>query len=225
MMNSLPFRVLLAIKRSFLVARIILAEQGYSRSVVTGRPVDGDGSPIPWFTYPAIEYLKQFDFSGKRVFEYGSGNSSLFWAARSASVIAVESSEEWHRNVSAMAPSNLEVRLHTDRDGYVNSIAAGSDSFDIIVVDGKWRNACVRACEPFLSDAGFIIIDNSDRHYRACDELRDKGYFQIDFSGCSPINRYASTTSLLLKRPLDQRTGYSQSSPVAGLAALAGDDD
>jgi hypothetical protein len=225
MKNSLPFRVLLAIKRSFLVARIILAEQGYSRSVATGKPVDGDGAPIPWFTYPAIEYLKQFDFSSKRVFEYGSGNSSLFWAARSASVIAVESSEEWHRYVSATAPPNLEVRLHTDRDGYVTSIAAGNDSFDIIVVDGKWRNACIRTCEPHLRDGGVIIVDNSDRHYRACDELREKGYFQIDFSGCSPINRYASTTSLFLKLPLNQSGTYRQSLPVGGLEERAGDDD
>jgi hypothetical protein len=225
MKDSLPFRVLLAIKRSFIIARVMLVKQGYSRSVVTGRPVDGGGVPIPWFTYPAIEYLKQFDFSRKRVFEYGSGNSSLFWAARSASVIAVESSEIWHRHISTMAPSNLEVLLHTDRDGYVNSIAAANDSFDIIVVDGKWRNACVRASESFLRDGGFIIVDNSDRHYRACDELREKGYFQIDFSGFSPINRYASTTSLLLKSPLDQRAGYRQSSPVGGLAERAGDDD
>lgn len=225
MKNSLPLRLLLAIKRSFIIAWVLLAGQGYSRSVVTGRPVDGSGAPIPWFTFPAIEYLKQFDFSQKRVFEYGSGNSSLFWAARCAGVISVESSESWHRHISSMAPDNLEVLLHPDRDGYVNSIAARNESFDVIVVDGKWRNACIRASEPLLRAGGMIIVDNSDRHYRACDELRDLGYFQIDFSGFSPINRYASTTSLFLKVPLDQRTGFSQSSPVGGLGERASDDD
>ena len=33
---------------------------------------------MPWYTYPVIEYLQQFDFSKLTVFEYGSGNSSCY---------------------------------------------------------------------------------------------------------------------------------------------------
>lgn len=28
--------------------------------------VDRDGNPIPWYTYPAIEYLSQFDYRDKK---------------------------------------------------------------------------------------------------------------------------------------------------------------
>ena len=33
---------------------------------------DRDGNPIPWYTYPAIEYLSQFDYSDKKIFERGA---------------------------------------------------------------------------------------------------------------------------------------------------------
>ena len=39
--------------------------------------LDREGRPIPWYTYPAIEYLASLDLSGMKVLEYGSGNSSL----------------------------------------------------------------------------------------------------------------------------------------------------
>lgn len=29
--------------------------------------IDKDGNPIPWYTYPAIEYLSQFDYGDKKV--------------------------------------------------------------------------------------------------------------------------------------------------------------
>ena len=44
--------------------------------------MDRDGNPLPWYTYPAIEYLRQFDYKDKKVFEFGCGFSSLFWALR-----------------------------------------------------------------------------------------------------------------------------------------------
>lgn len=219
------FKVLLAVKRSLKVAGILLVNHGYFRSVVNGAPVAADGEPLPWFTYPAIEYLKQFDFSGKRVFEYGAGNSSLFWAARVREVVAVESDRRWFDRISGACPANLLLNLHTDRESYVASISGKGGKFDVIVIDGKWRNACAAFCVAYLNINGMIIVDNSDRHYKGCDLLREKGFFQIDFSGFSPINRYASTTSVLIKLPLDQRTGYCQASPVGGLAVRAGDDD
>ena len=51
--------------------------------------VDKDNNPIPWYTYPAIEYLSQFDYSNKEIFEYGCGYSSMFWANRAKKVTSI----------------------------------------------------------------------------------------------------------------------------------------
>ena len=223
--NTMLFRIFLAIKRSLRVSGVLLVKQGYFRSVVKGAPVTADGEPLPWFTYPAIEYLKQFNLSEKRVFEYGAGNSSLFWAARAREVVAVESDRHWFNRISGVCPPNLFLNFHANKKDYISCITRQEGKFDVIVIDGQWRNACAAICDTYLNKDGMIIFDNSDRHYKGCDLLREKGYLQVDFCGFSPINRYASTTSLLLKLPLDQRAWYRQSSPIGGLAELAGDDD
>ena len=67
--------------------------------------IDGNGRPIPWYTYPAIEYLSNLDLSQKRVFEYGSGNSSLWWATRCQEIVAIELDREWYNKVNAIKPS------------------------------------------------------------------------------------------------------------------------
>lgn len=224
MTRGIHFRMLLALKRAYSVIRILLFGQGYLRSVLRGRPVDGGGRPLPWFTYPAIEYLQQFDFSERAVFEYGAGNSSLYWAARAQRVVSVESSEQWYQYVAGIAPRNLELLLEPEREGYVSAIRKQAHKFDVIVLDGRWRNACAAACEPCLADGGMIIIDNSDRHYRACDELREKGYFQIDFSGFCPANTHTSTTSLFIRMPVTQQGNFTCPQPVGGAGNVAGDD-
>ena len=57
--------------------------------------IDRDGNPIPWYTFPAIEYLSQFDYGQKQVFEYGCGSSSHFWAARAKYVVSIEDNPKW----------------------------------------------------------------------------------------------------------------------------------
>lgn len=55
-------------------------DYGQLRTIREKRCIDKLGNPIPWYTYPAIEYLKTIDFSRKLVFEYGGGSSTLWWA-------------------------------------------------------------------------------------------------------------------------------------------------
>ena len=64
---------------SLKAARVLWRDYVHLKSVVAQRPVDADGRPLPWYTYPAIEYLEQLDFRDRTVFEFGSGASTLFW--------------------------------------------------------------------------------------------------------------------------------------------------
>jgi hypothetical protein len=53
------------------VVRTLWFDYAHLRSAVKGQPVNARGEPVPWYTYPAIDYLRQLDFSDKTVFEYG----------------------------------------------------------------------------------------------------------------------------------------------------------
>ena len=78
----------------YRILKIIEFDYGHFLTVKSGKAVDNDGSPIPWFTYPAIDYLKQLDFSEKDIYEYGAGYGSYFWANRAKSITSVENDKD-----------------------------------------------------------------------------------------------------------------------------------
>ena len=75
----------------YLRAHKYLEQSGWFESVKQQRPVDRKKNPLPWYTYPAISYLSAKDVSALSVFEFGSGGSTLWWAARArhASLISL----------------------------------------------------------------------------------------------------------------------------------------
>lgn len=52
---------------------ILAFEYGQFKTIKNWDCVDKNGNPIPWYTYFAIEFLNNLDFSKKNVFEYGGG--------------------------------------------------------------------------------------------------------------------------------------------------------
>jgi hypothetical protein len=57
-------------------------------------------TPSPWMTFDAIDFLRSWLPPNARVFEYGSGGSTLFWLSRGVSCISVEHDPSWYRIVS-----------------------------------------------------------------------------------------------------------------------------
>src|SRR6185369_14774978 len=72
---------------------------GHGRSSLRAMAVWRNGQPIPWYTYPCIELLfaraQCGAFSGRRVLEFGAGQSTLWWAGHAAEVIALEAPGPW----------------------------------------------------------------------------------------------------------------------------------
>lgn len=167
--------------------------------------VDRAGNPIPWYTYPATEYLKQLDLSDKTVFEYGSGNSTLFWAARARKVVSIENDRTWFDKIRTQAPSNVEYILRDEEAAYLDAIDAYPHSFDIIVIDGSYRFECAKKALCKLSKGGFIILDNSDWMEDTTELLRAADLIEVDMSGFGPINGYTWTTSFFLSRDVQLR--------------------
>lgn len=81
---------------------------GWQHSVVRQRSVNADG-PVPWITYPALRQLERVVQPHHRVFEYGAGHSSLWWAARVREIVSVEHDPAWAAEIGAAAPANLTV--------------------------------------------------------------------------------------------------------------------
>lgn len=180
----------------------LLEDYGWSRSIRENKCVDKDGNPIPWFSYPAIDFLCQLDYSDKDVFEYGSGFSTLYWGARAKSVHSVESDLKWIEKIQPQIPGNCKlIPTSLDIEEYSGKISS-FQQFDIIVVDGyiNTRVACSVKSLQHLKPGGIIILDNSDRCLNSAAVLRNAGLIQSDFTGFAPLSAHAQTTSVFFSR-------------------------
>lgn len=63
-----PIRILGAV---VLGPWLFVVRTCYFRSAIKQAAVDSSGDPIPWFTYPAIDFLRTRRYDGKRVLEFG----------------------------------------------------------------------------------------------------------------------------------------------------------
>lgn len=187
----------------------------------------------PWITYTAIEWAEQHIRPDMRIFEWGSGGSTVFWARRAASVVAVEHDEQWASRVSsALAAQNLanahchHVATPAMRAGaadssfvhrakhatldcrdYVQFIDRFDDaSLDLIVVDGVCRPPCARRAIPKVRPGGYLMLDNSDRH--EYDDVRTwlKELPCTEFPGITPYKTLRSRTTIW-QFPADNAAG------------------
>ena len=176
-------------------------ESGWLESVLQEKPVSKAGAPIPWYTYPAIEFVEPRVRADFRVFEYGSGWSTAWWAQRVESVFAVEHDAKWFGMVESQLPVNARVSLRTDAERYIGELDACGGDFDIVVIDGEHRNQCARAAAARLKPSGAILFDNSDRlsFSDGVRYLSDSGWLRIDFFGLTPSYPYKACTSLFFR--------------------------
>ena len=190
------------------------------------KPLDSNNDPLPWYTYPAIEFLYQFDFSNCDIFEFGSGNSSLFWGKRAKTVISVESDREWFDSVKNKISENQKILFASDKMDYVHSIQASNQVFDIVIVDGMWRGLCTVEAVKSMKPGGFIIFDNLDWYPASSKFLRENGFLQIDFVGFGPVNTIAWCTSIFLKGDccIPRRSDVDTVQVLDGIVQLAPDD-
>lgn len=173
---------------------------GFVESTNVSEPKDAQGNWIPLFTYPCVEYLRQFDLRGKQVFEWGSGASTLYWLQRAKSVTSIENNPQWFDAMVRMTDNKARLILD-ETDRFPFRIRDEVDKFDVIVIDSYgYRYDCAVEAVDKLAAGGVIILDNSDWHPGTAGVLKKRGLIQVDFSGFKVTECHASTTSLFLHR-------------------------
>jgi len=148
---------------------------------------------IPWIPFECQDYLRTLIKPSFHVFEYGSGGSTLFFAAGTQSVVSVEHDPEWYEQVSRIIrnerlthcdcrfippsepkenPAGVPAFVNyvggdypnrTFLD-YVRAIDSFPDaSFDLVSVDGRARNSCLFHAKPKVKPGGYLLLDNAER--------------------------------------------------------------
>lgn len=183
-----------------------LRGHGWFASVIRKRPVDSHGMPLPWLSYPFIDFIDPRLDPCMKVLEFGTGYSTLYWSERTGQVFGIEHDPAWKAELEASLPANADVRLvefdPRNPDAYAKAADNWGMRFDIIVVDGPERNATLLHAVELLSDSGVIVLDNASRErYRASADLLQSrlGFRRIDFKGMCPGAARESCTTLFYR--------------------------
>lgn len=149
----------------------------------------------PWLADEAVAELRKLVTADTRVFEWGSGGSTLFFLDQGAHVVSVEHHADWSKKVAefvvagddgthmaraalhCIAP-NAKAPPGSDPCNYLKCTSSDKreyraycehilqyapDSFDLVLVDGRARPACVWLAVPRVAPGGIIVLDDCQR--------------------------------------------------------------
>lgn len=180
-----------------------LRDDGWFESFNTKSSINKNGDPISWYTYSFITFLEPRLKKDFKVFEYGSGNSTFWYAERVGYLKCVEHDKKWYERNRSLYPANVNAILKSfSLDGsYANEINADDIKYNIIIIDGVDRNNCVRLSINKLTDDGVVIYDNTQvQEYKASIEfLLQQEFKKLDFEGLLPIVSYNNTTTIFYR--------------------------
>lgn len=187
---------------------------------------------LPWINYAAIEFLENYLEPSFKVFEWGMGGSTIYWSSRVAEVVSVEHDAAWFDQAqdalggTESTGAKRSMILHEPEVRPTDTFTSGGKKyngmsfeayslaikdfpegyFDLIVVDGRARMACLHNCAPQLSKTGVILLDNSDymRYQPELDrfwQAHRKDFERLDFLSPTPFSsNIGSQTTVFVRR-------------------------
>ena len=180
-----------------------LDETGWYKSRDAKKPLNKNKEPIPWWTYSSIYFLDKRIKKGMNIFEFGSGNSTLWFASKGCFLNTYEHNLNWYNYLKDKLPSNVNYNYcPLEKNGdYCKSITRQNNKFDIVIVDGRDRVNCMLNSINYLTEKGVLICDNSDRNYYEVGfkYLKRNGFKRLEFYGHSPINIKSTETSIFYR--------------------------
>lgn len=152
-LSILGFKKLL-LALDFVYGKSYLSENGYVKSWIIGYPVNKKDENFPWWTYSFTDFFIPRINNSTKIFEYGSGNSTIFLSKIVDDIVAVEHDKKWFDLLQTMINKNVRL-IFENQDNYVNSIK--DHTYDVVIIDGILRNECAFKCVSNLNRGGNCV--------------------------------------------------------------------
>ena len=122
----------------------------------------------PWLTSSAVSILSTYLKNSDIGLEWGSGRSTVWFAARIKHLVSVEDNQEWYQRVKEkldyLKLNNTKYLLATDRESYIGAADQFQEnSLDFVLVDGRdYRSTCAVKAVSKVRAGGIIVVDNAN---------------------------------------------------------------
>ena len=120
----------------------------------------------PWLTADSVRLLSQLIKPTDVGVEFGSGRSTVWFAARLAHLTSVEDNSKWFDLVTRQIEScglggRISYKLRSTPDDYVGeALCLPDESIDFCLIDGIERDRCAEAMLPKMRSGGLFVVDN-----------------------------------------------------------------
>lgn len=148
-------------------AQNYLFARGWNRDEIS----DGGGNPLPWYTYPATEYINMLLNPQWKVFEYGCGYSTLFWQAHVQQVVSIDHSMKWAEFVRQKA-TKAELRVRQEN-------APTPAAFEPILREFREQNFALPLSENVAQNIEHGLTNESFAGYAAELTTFPPGHFDV----------------------------------------------
>ena len=157
---------------------------------------------MPWWSFRAIARADQL-LAGKRIFEYGTGGSTLRFAKIAKQIVCVENDADWMAIVKdrlekmnilnvdiKFRPFDFQKTVNFELSEYIKVV--DSSSWDVVIIDGQdWsfnaRLTCFQRVEPNMTEGSIIIVDDFWRYETLLNSNRAKSVEIYESVGPSRI--------------------------------------
>lgn len=189
------------------------------RAVLTGivRVLFDKRPPLPWISYDGQAEMARRLGKDKRVLEFGAGMSTAWFAAHAKEVVSIEDHEGWHSVVKEKFRSrgiaNARIRFAGTKSEYLTlTESERANGFDLVLIDGRFRDDCVDVAIANLNSGGAIYLDNADQIFSdepngSCSNARkkltewaqEKEYKILTFTDFAPTLFFVTRGEMFIK--------------------------
>ena len=126
----------------------------------------GYRAKVPMISYRARRVIDKFLTPETQMIEFGSGNSTPWFAERVGKLISIEDQLPWFEHTKSLLKDRQITNVQYEyRPGntYTDLSSIADNSLDFALIDGTDRQGCIFAITPKLKVGSMIYLDNSDK--------------------------------------------------------------
>ena len=128
----------------------------------------------PCIVYGAQKALKLIIKTNMRVVEFGSGQSTLWYAQRCKEILSHETTDKWFLKIKKqLLDANCTNAELIKWDGKTIIEKIKNPPPDLIIIDGIRRDICVEYAIKVATNSTWIYLDNSDKDMDPPDPYRE----------------------------------------------------